>query len=120
MWEGFEPATAQQIEQLKQLKVSFQPWITKHHAADLIVEFSATECQLDCLNRFGMKPKTTIPCREMHRLIGQEVQHRDTLELTPRQEQFPREHGRWRQGMTRGDAYDLIGEIKRNLPHGPW
>jgi hypothetical protein len=31
--------------------------------------------------------------------------------ISVRQEQFLKDYGRWRNGMTRGEAFDLIGRI---------
>jgi hypothetical protein len=47
---------------------------------------------------------------------GYFVRDRRQMSPTVRQETFLRDHGRWRDGMTRGEAFDLIGRLKRT--HG--
>lgn len=82
------PATAEQIERLKQLGINPQRYLSNWSANKLIEIHSPTERQIACLERFGMKPDTPFHRRGASRLIEQEVQRRRLLAPTPRQEQF--------------------------------
>jgi|HubBroStandDraft_4_1064222.scaffolds.fasta_scaffold1031060_1 hypothetical protein len=45
--------------------------------------------------------------------IGQYVAARRRTSPSDRQKRFLMQHGKWRDGMTRGEAFDLIGSLKR-------
>ncbi len=49
--------------------------------------------------------------------IGQFVDFRRQLPPTARQEKFLKEKGKWRDGMSRGEAFDLIKRIVAGLDH---
>ena len=107
-----ETATRAQMEHLRQLGLDIQRSIGWSLAEELIKHQSATSRQLGCLEKFGMKPDGPMRRFDAHRLISQEVNDRRRFPATPRQEMFLRARGRWRDGMMRGEAYDLIKWIK--------
>jgi hypothetical protein len=49
-------------------------------------------------------------CEAVH-AIGQFVRSRREMSPTPRQELFLKQRGQWREGMSRGEAFDLIGQL---------
>ena len=76
---------------------------------------SPTRRQQAFLLRNKLQPNHKIDFYEASHVIGQFVQARRQLSPTDRQETFLKEHGKWRQGMNRGEALDLIRRIVAGL-----
>lgn len=107
-----EPATEQQMERLRRLGLHIERPIGRELADTLIEYQGATPRQLDCLEKFGMKPDGPIRRFDARQLIGREIENRRRQPATHRQETFLRLRGEWRDGMTMGEAYDRIAQIK--------
>jgi len=112
---GAHPATDWQLERLRRLGLHFSRPVSRDQADWFIHQFAAINRQLACLGRFGLNATGPVGRHEAHRLIGQEIDRRRELPPTPKQEAFLRSRGRSRDGMTRGEAFDLIGQIKSAL-----
>ena len=113
-----DPAAEWQLEWLRRLGFQLPRPISSDQADRFIQQFSATNRQLACLTKFGLAPDGPVRKYEAHRLISQEIDRRRGLPPTPRQEKFLRSRGRWRDGMTGGEAFDLIGQIKAAFQGG--
>jgi hypothetical protein len=61
--------------------------------------------------KMGVLPDKPVDRREASEIIGQQIQLRRQLPPTPRQERFLRAEGKWKDGMTYGEAYDAIAKI---------
>jgi len=70
-----------------------------------------TSKQQAFLNRHKLQPNRPLDFDEASNTIGQYVSACRRQLPSTRQEQFLKEHGKWRDGMTRGEAFDLIGQI---------
>jgi len=55
--------------------------------------------------------KSSVDAREAHQLIGTFITGMRATRPSDRQKKFLMDRGRWTEGMTRGQAYDLIGSI---------
>ena len=88
-------------------------------------EESATPAQRQCLESMGVRLDSWLSASAADRLIKENQEKWAQLPPTERQRQFLQYRGRWREGMNRAEATDLIGRIKdgrdeldRLLP--PW
>jgi hypothetical protein len=63
------------------------------------------------LARNKLHPGREIDFYEAAHAIGQFVNARRELPPTSRQERFLKDRGRWRDGLSRGEAFDLIRHI---------
>jgi hypothetical protein len=70
-----------------------------------------TERQEAFLARNMIHPDRPIDFYEASDVIGRFVRARRQMSPTARQEKFLKDHGKWRDGMSRGEAFDLIGRI---------
>ena len=107
-----EPATEQQKTCLDQLGIHVPSELSQRDAQIMIESWIATAGQRACLDRLDVKPGRAITRYEASCMISKEILRRRRLPPTPRQERFLRNHGRWCDDMTRGEAFDLIGRIK--------
>ena len=69
---------------------------------------AATHKQEAFLNRNNLHPDRPIDRYEAAHKIGTFVDSRRLLSPTVKQESLLRELGKWREGMNRGEAFDLI------------
>lgn len=72
---------------------------------------SPTHKQQAFLARHNLHPDDPDDFYEAAYTIGQFIQSRRRLPPTPRQEKLLKEHGKWRDGMTRGKAFDLLNRL---------
>jgi hypothetical protein len=77
-----------------------------------------TSKQLAFLARNKLHPDRALDFYEASHAIGQFVHARRQLAPTARQERFLKERGEWRDGMSRGEAFDTIRRIVAGPP-GP-
>jgi hypothetical protein len=70
-----------------------------------------TERQEAFLARHRIYPDRPLDFYEASDVIGRFVRVRRQMSPTVRQEKFLKDRGKWRDGMTRGEAFDLIGRI---------
>ena len=76
---------------------------------------SPTRPQQAFLLRDKLQPNHKIDFYEASHVIGQFVHARRQLSPTDRQVKFLKEHGKWRDGMNRGEVFDLIQRIRCGL-----
>lgn len=69
---------------------------------------SPTRRQQAFLARNKLHPDRAIDFYEASHRIGKFIDHRRQLPATAKQEALLRQHGQWREGMTRGEAFDRI------------
>jgi hypothetical protein len=105
-------ATPEQMERLRRLGYRSPDPVSRALADILIRTWSATPRQLDCLAGLGVYPDGPITRKAASDLIERTISLRRRLPPTPRQESFLRARGLWREGLTRGEASDLIGKVK--------
>ena len=74
-----------------------------------------TRRQEDFMDRNRLQPDHPVDFYEAAHTIRTFVDSRRQLSPTVKQEKLLREHGKWRDGMTRGQAFDQI----RALFSGP-
>ena len=67
-----------------------------------------TRKQEDFLDRHRLHPDRAVDFYEAAHTIRTFVDFRRQLTPTAKQEKLLREHGKWRDGMTRGQAFDQI------------
>jgi hypothetical protein len=72
---------------------------------------SPSDKQLNCLERFGFDINKPLDRAEAWHLINDLVNNQRQLPPTQKQELFLRKRGHWRDGLTRGEACDLIGML---------
>jgi hypothetical protein len=77
-----------------------------------------TSKQLAFLARNKLHPGRPVDFYEASHTIGQFVSSRRQMPPTARQERFLKERGEWRDGMSRGEAFDAIRRIVAGPP-GP-
>jgi hypothetical protein len=70
-----------------------------------------TERQEAFLARNKINPDRPPDFYEASHVSGRFVRARRQMSPTVHQEQFLKDHGKWRHGMTRGEAFDRIGRI---------
>jgi hypothetical protein len=73
---------------------------------------SATDKQVAFLKRNGINFTTPIDRLDASDLIRDHIQGRRELAATARQCGFLKHHGQWREGLTRGEAFDRISGIR--------
>src|SRR5262245_66569430 len=73
---------------------------------------TCTPNQMGFLARHGLAEGPTS-YDTADRLISRFVAERRRMSPTPRQEALLRREGIWREGMTRGEAFDAIGRLIR-------
>jgi hypothetical protein len=73
---------------------------------------SPTRKQQAFLDRHNLCPEQPIDYHEAAHVIGRFVHDRRQLSPTERQKEFLKAQGQWRDGMSRGEAFDLIRRIK--------
>jgi hypothetical protein len=76
---------------------------------------SPTQRQQAFLDRHNLNQNRPIDFYEASHTIGQFDSNRRRLSANPRQEQFLKERGKWREGMSRGETFDLIRHIMASL-----
>jgi hypothetical protein len=74
-----------------------------------------TRRQQAFLDRHRLHPTEPPDLYEASHLIGRFIDSRRGLPPTVRQVAFLKARGRWREGMSRGEAQDLIGQLLRGL-----
>lgn len=79
----------------------------------------ATEAQKRCLSQMGISFPDDISGRDAFIRILARKDEWANLDPTSCQEYVLRKHGVWRDGIKRGEATDLIGQLKRNSPKEP-
>jgi hypothetical protein len=72
---------------------------------------SATDKQLAFLKRHGVPIDRPLSRGAAQLLIAEYIGERRELPSTP-QQQFLRDRGQWRDGLSRGEAFDRIAAIK--------
>jgi hypothetical protein len=72
---------------------------------------SPTRKQRAFLNRHQLQPDRPLDFDDAAHTIGRFITERRQLSPTDKQERFLRQRGKWRDGLTRGEAHDLIGHI---------
>ncbi len=87
-------------------------------------ETKASPAQLACLAQMGIACNRWISSYEADWLIKQNKNKWEKLPATDRQRFTLQQRGCWREGMTRGEACELIGKLKarqerHNQPF-PW
>jgi hypothetical protein len=78
----------------------------------------ASEAQKDCLAQLGVALGPRLSSYEADRLIREHHERWARLPATEAQRGFLRKKGRWREGMGRGEANELIGRLVGG-PVGP-
>jgi hypothetical protein len=76
------------------------------------VNAPATANQLECLAELGVRATPGLSYREADRLIKENRERWARLPPTEAQRHFLQYRAWWREGMTRGEATDLIARIK--------
>src|SRR5689334_20960738 len=71
----------------------------------------ASEAQRACLAQLGVPTGPRLNSYEADRLIRQHHQQWARLPATAAQRGFLSKRGRWREGMGRGEASELIGRL---------
>jgi hypothetical protein len=107
-----DPPTQEQLVILKQLHIDPDLAISRSNAQYLIDIFAATQKQRECLARNGIAGDGALSRSEAASRIEAYICERRQLPPTPKQEWLLRQHNCWHEGMTRGQASDLIGGIK--------
>jgi len=81
----------------------------------------ASPAQLERLRELGVAPPESLNSYEADLLIKARHDRWAALPATPRQERYLRRRGRWRDGMRRGAAAELIRDLKggSDWPLGP-
>jgi hypothetical protein len=74
-----------------------------------------TQRQLAFMARNKLHPDRPIDFYDAMHTIGAFVRRRRELSPTAPQEKFLKEKGQWRDGMTRGEAFDAIKRIVADL-----
>ncbi len=69
---------------------------------------SPTDKQQAFLNRHNLNTDRPLDFYDAACTIERFVRARRQMSPTVRQERFLKERGKWKEGMTRGEAYDLI------------
>jgi hypothetical protein len=77
---------------------------------------SATPRQLAFLKRHGLPIDRPLSRGAACALIADYIGSRRELPPTPQQQRFLRDHGQWRGGLSRGEAFDRIAAIKARDP----
>jgi hypothetical protein len=72
---------------------------------------SPTRKQQAFLARNRIDPGRALDFYEATHAIGRFVHSRREMSPTARQEEYLKQRGRWRDGMSRGEAFDLIGQL---------
>jgi len=73
--------------------------------------YSPTDKQQAFLNRHNLNPDYPLDFYSASNRIGQFVRDRRQLSPTARQEKLLKDLGKWREGMSRGEAFDLIRQF---------
>ena len=81
---------------------------------------SPTRRQQAFLLRNKLQPNHKIDFYEASHVIGEFVQARRQLSPTGRQEKLLKEQSKWREGMNRGEAFDLIQRIVSEQKNSWW
>src|SRR6266404_372579 len=72
-----------------------------------------TRKQQAFMDRNDMLPEDYQPdFYEAHEAIGHYIDHQRGLAPTPKQKWILQQQGQWREGMTRGEAFDCIRRLK--------
>jgi hypothetical protein len=80
---------------------------------------SPTRKQQEFLARNKLHPGPDLDFYEAMHVIGRFVSSRRRMPPTARQEKFLKEQGKWREGMSRGEAFDAIKQCFRDSDRGP-
>ena len=78
----------------------------------------ASEAQRDCLAQLGVAVGPRLSSYEADRLIREHREQWALLPATDAQRGFLRKKGRWREGMGRGEATELIGRLTAGWGEG--
>src|SRR5262245_28795851 len=106
-----DPATPEQLTHLAALGLNNGPPISRQAAQALIRSFILTPRQAAFLQRLGVDPDPLLRRHEAHEQIVRAIGQRRQMPPTAKQEYFLRQRNQWREGMTRGEAFDLIGDL---------
>src|SRR5262245_61096538 len=106
-----DPATPEQLAQLAALGLNNGPPISRQAAQALIRSFILTPRQAAFLQRLGVDPDPLLRRHEAHEQIVRAINQRRQMPPTAKQEWFLRQRGLWKDDLTRGEAFDLIGEL---------
>ena len=81
----------------------------------------ASPAQRERLRELGVEPPDRLNSYDADLLIKEHHDRWAALPATPRQERYLRRRGRWRDGMRRGAAAELIRDLKggSDRPLGP-
>jgi hypothetical protein len=108
---NYQPATEQQYAILSEYGYAGPERLSFDDAEHMIELYTPTPAQEDCLVRLGIHPGRPISRQSAWALINDAVEQRRLLPPTEKQEWILKQHDQWRPGMSRGEAFDLIGEI---------
>ena len=85
---------------------------------DDLFDNSPTQKQRACLDRHNLDPHHELDLYQAAKTLGDFFSSRRALPPTARQKEILKQHGFWREGMTRGQAFDRIGTILHPRPGG--
>jgi hypothetical protein len=80
----------------------------------------ASPAQLQTLRQMGVQTEGSISSHEADQLIKRNKARWESLPPTDKQAFVLRQRGRWRDGMTRGEATELIERLKTGEESEPW
>jgi hypothetical protein len=85
----------------------------RRHSTDQQADFacSPTNRQLSFMARNQLQPDHPVDFYEAQDRINKFVRFRRRLAPTDRQKNLLQGRGKWREGMTRGEAHDLIRQL---------
>jgi hypothetical protein len=106
-----EPATPGQLADLERLGMRPSSAVGRRAAEAMIGRVTATLPQRQLLARLGVGHDPLISRHGASALITNALRGRDRLPPSWKQEQLLRRLGKWREGLTRGEASALIGEL---------
>lgn len=78
-----------------------------------------TRRQQAFLDRHKLNPDRPLDFYEASHAIGQFVRDRRRMSPTASQESFLKQRGKWKDGMNRGEAFDLIRRITAGMEPSP-
>lgn len=82
-----------------------------YYNPDRYSERFATRRQVSFLRRNNLPVHERMSYDDVHASIAKFVNGRRQLKPTAKQEQILRQKGLWREGMNRGEAWDLLREL---------
>src|SRR5262249_10997091 len=83
----------------------------KRYIEDERVYGPASTRQIDFIERHGLPHDPNVDEKTAWEVISDFINNRTRLPPTARQEALLRQKGQWREGMTRGEAFDAIARL---------